>query len=126
MEETIATAVNKEPFSLKKMFMRCLPLGAMNNSSLNRDSSGAITALRCQIGVNDVKGCRKITLKGLYGDQELLQHFIASFRTKVTRLVKSGGSEIESSRGNTNSNSQMNNISRDSRSMIHQMTNRTH
>ena len=25
MEQSIATAVNKEPFSLKKMFMKCLP-----------------------------------------------------------------------------------------------------
>ena len=66
MEERIATAVNKEPFSIKKMFMRCLPLGASSTSS--GGTSSAITALRCQIGVNDVKGCRKITLKGLYGD----------------------------------------------------------
>ena len=26
MEQTIATAVNKEPFSLRKMFLKCLPL----------------------------------------------------------------------------------------------------
>ena len=26
MEQTIATAVNKEPFSLKKMLMNCLPV----------------------------------------------------------------------------------------------------
>ena len=25
MEQTIATAVNKEPFSMKKMLMKCLP-----------------------------------------------------------------------------------------------------
>ena len=25
MEQTIATAVNKEPFSLRKMFLKCLP-----------------------------------------------------------------------------------------------------
>lgn len=27
MEQTIATAVNKEPFSLKKIFMKCFPFG---------------------------------------------------------------------------------------------------
>ena len=38
MEQTIATAVNKEPFSLRKMFLKCLPFtdgrdGNMTNGS---------------------------------------------------------------------------------------------
>jgi len=70
LEQTIATAVNKEPFSLKKMFLKCVPFAdggrAMNGSS-------PISAVRLQITINDVKGCRKIILKGLYGDSELLK-----------------------------------------------------
>lgn len=36
-----------------------------------------------------MKGCRKITLKGLYGDQELLKAFISNFRTRIINLVNS-------------------------------------
>lgn len=51
-------------------------------------SSSPISAVRLQITVNDVKGCRKIILKGLYGDQDLLKGFIGLFRAKLTNLVK--------------------------------------
>ena len=63
MEEFIATAVHKEPFSLKKIFSRCFPV----NKHCEEDEQ-MISAIRLQISVNDTKGCRKITLKGLYGD----------------------------------------------------------
>lgn len=89
MEQTIATAVNKEPFSFKKMLMNCLPV---KNQQRNRDGNmtndSPISAVRLQITVNDVKGCRKIYLKGLYGDSELLKSFIAQFRIKLHSLVK--------------------------------------
>ena len=75
MEQTIATAVNKEPFSLRKMFLKCLPF-AEGKGSGNMTNNSPISAVRLQITVNDVKGCRKITLKGLYGDGELLKTFI--------------------------------------------------
>lgn len=65
MEQTIATAVNKEPFSLKKMFLKCLPF---SEDGKNMAGGSPITAVRLQISVNDVKGCRKLILKGLYGD----------------------------------------------------------
>jgi hypothetical protein len=41
------------------------------------------------LSVNDIKGCRKIALKGLYGDQELLKQFIANFRQRTINLVNS-------------------------------------
>ena len=68
MDQTIATAVNKEPFSLKQMILKCFPFtegGARRNPE---NSESPISAVRLQLSVNDIKGCRKITLKGLYGD----------------------------------------------------------
>ena len=81
MEQTIATAVNKEPFSLKRMFLKCLPF--TEDKGGNMTSESPISAVRLQISINDVKGCRKIFLKGLYGDSELLKQFIAQFRIKL-------------------------------------------
>ena len=75
MEQTIATAVNKEPFSLKRMFLKCLPFSEGKGGNMTSESP--ISAVRLHIIVNDVKGCRKITLKGLYGDSELLKTFIS-------------------------------------------------
>lgn len=54
-------------------------------------NNSPISAVRLQITVNDVKGCRKITLKGLYGDSELLKTFITQFRIKLHALVKQDG-----------------------------------
>ena len=90
MEQTIATAVNKEPFSLRKMFLKCLPFAEAKGNG-NMTNNSPISAVRLQITVNDVKGCRKITLKGLYGDSELLKTFITQFRIKLHALVKSDG-----------------------------------
>ena len=87
MEQTIATAVNKEPFSLKRMFLKCLPFSSDKGGNMTNGSP--ISAVRLHILVNDVKGCRKITLKGLYGDSELLKTFISQFRIKIHQLVKS-------------------------------------
>lgn len=64
MDQNIATAVNKEPFSFKKILMRCLPF-----SDLKRETTeNLISAIRLQITVNEVKCCRKIALKGMYGE----------------------------------------------------------
>jgi hypothetical protein len=71
MEPNNATSVNKEPFSLKKMFMRCNPF-----SNQAETSNNSISAIKLQIQVNEVKCCRKITLKGLYGENNKLQEFI--------------------------------------------------
>jgi len=40
MEEFIATAVNKEPFSLKRLFSRCFPV------TKNSDNQQMISAVR--------------------------------------------------------------------------------
>lgn len=72
MEATMATAVNKEPFSIKRMFLRCLPF----SGDAKREQPDAISAVRLQLSVNEAKCCRKITLKGLYGDPARIQEFI--------------------------------------------------
>ena len=69
--------MNKEPFSLRKMFLKCLPFA---DGGRAMTGNSAISAVRLQILINDVKGCRKIVLKGLYGDSELLKTFISIFR----------------------------------------------
>ena len=85
MEQTIATAVNKEPFSLKQMLFKCFPFTEGGRSGKDGDMTGdsPISAVRLQLSVNDMKGCRKITLKGLYGDAMLLKAFISGFRSRV-------------------------------------------
>ena len=79
-DENIATAVNKEPFSFKKMLARCFPA--------NKHSEDMISAVRMLLAVNDQKGCRKVTLKGLYGDYDLLRHFVSDFKVRLHSLVQ--------------------------------------
>ena len=69
MEQNFATAVNKEPFSLKRMFMRCFPF---QDFKKEQPTDSFISAVRLQISVNEFKSCRKITLKGLYGEYNRL------------------------------------------------------
>lgn len=45
MEQTMATAVNKEPFSLKKMFLSCVPFQS-REQRLNEGPENSITAIR--------------------------------------------------------------------------------
>ena len=86
MDQTIATAVNKEPFSLKRMFLKCLPFNEGRGG--NMSSNSPISAVRLHIMINDVKGCRKIALKGLYGDSDLLKTFITQYKIKLQQLIK--------------------------------------
>jgi hypothetical protein len=65
MDQTLATAVNKEPFSLKRIFQRCIPF---SHDGKRDHQTQEISAVRLQMAVNDIKLCRKITVKGLYGD----------------------------------------------------------
>ena len=46
-----------------------------------------ISAIRLQISVNEIKCCRKIALKGLYGDNARLQEFTNTFVARVTDCV---------------------------------------
>jgi ABC-type sulfate transport system permease component len=39
------------------------------------------------LGINEIKSCRRVTLKGLYGDQELLKSFILSFKKRVNEAL---------------------------------------
>ena len=43
MEQSIATAVNKEPFSIKRMFLRCIPFGV---DKLEQPNESSISAVR--------------------------------------------------------------------------------
>ena len=108
MEQTIATAVNKEPFSLRKMFLKCLPFAESKGGVDNMTSHSPISAVRLQITVNDIKGSRKIILKGLYGDSELLKRFIAQFRQRLTQLVKSEGGNSNAAGKNKKRSSRVN------------------
>ena len=83
MEHSTATAVNKEPFSLKKMFMRCNPFSQQTDTSNN-----SISAVKLSIQVNEVKCCRNIMLKGLYGDQNKMQEFINQFRGEINAQLR--------------------------------------
>ena len=130
MEQTIATAVNKEPFSLSKLFMQCLPAtftgvfasrssqGRRSDAStpgrhdfveedmgyeesnqpaglanLRRRAEPTISAVRLHIGINEAKSCRKITVKGLYGDVDLIREFLSTFRRKVHDQAASQGEQ---------------------------------
>ena len=44
MDQNIATAVNKEPFSFKRLFLRCLPFQIPNKGDQPNDS--LISAIR--------------------------------------------------------------------------------
>ena len=73
--------------------------------------NAAISAVRLQIMVNDAKGCRKIILKGLYGDSELLKIFISLFRQRLQIKVKNkdegnnkGGARRSRDRGGKSAN----------------------
>jgi len=44
MEQTIATAVNKEPFSLRRMFLKCLPFAESGRGDMT--SGSPISAVR--------------------------------------------------------------------------------
>lgn len=51
------------------MFLRCIPF---QDGKRGQANDSYISAIRLQVTVNDVKCCRKITLKGLYGEPNRL------------------------------------------------------
>lgn len=87
MDAQLATAVNKEPFSIKKMFLRCIPFSGLSGDQREAQADQTISAIRLQITINDVKCCRKLTVKGLYGDTGRMQEFIRVFRSIITEKV---------------------------------------
>lgn len=78
------------------MFLKCMPFA---DGGRAMTGNSPISAVRLQILINDVKGCRKIILKGLYGDSELLKTFIAQFRQRLQLLVKKEGGGAEGGKG---------------------------
>ena len=123
MEQNIATAVNKEPFSITKLFCKCLPFQGMisqggtnsdgqtefednfdGNTTQNINAQPTISAIRLQISVNEVKCCRKISLKGVYGDPGILKVFISHYKKRIHELVSrlpGGGTNPEFNGGTT-------------------------
>ena len=62
-------------------------MSSNRRDSLQGGQPSPISAVRLQISVNDAKACRKITLKGLYGEKELLENFINTFKTQIHEQV---------------------------------------
>jgi len=83
MDQNIATAVNKEPFSLRKIFQRCIPF----SDHKKEQQESMISAVRLQLSINEVKCCRKVSLKGLYGDTVKLQEFLTLFKNRLHQTV---------------------------------------
>ena len=65
--------------------MRCIPF---QDQRRENPQESFISAVRLQIAVNEVKVCRKITLKGLYGEQTRLHSFVDYFSAKLAALVE--------------------------------------
>jgi metal-responsive CopG/Arc/MetJ family transcriptional regulator len=59
--------------------MRCNPFA----DSKKEQEGNHLSAVRLQISVNEIKCCRKIALKGLYGEQARLQDFLIAFKNKL-------------------------------------------
>ena len=62
------------------MFFKCFPFQEQKEDDV---IESPISAVRLQISVNDSVGKRKITVKGLYGDVELIKGFTQAFRIKM-------------------------------------------
>ena len=46
MDAQLATAVNKEPFSFRKMFLRCIPFSSLTGEQKEQQNETAISAVR--------------------------------------------------------------------------------
>ena len=81
LEGDSSTAVYKEPFSFKKLIFKCIPV-------LGDDDEDSVSAVRINLAVDESKGCRKITLKGLYGKSAVVKTFFKFFNRKLQNKVK--------------------------------------
>ena len=82
-EEAYSTAVLKEPFSIKKFIFKWVPMFGGED-----DEEGSVSAIRMLISVNEVKSCRKVTLKGLYGNNIAIRAFFKFFNRKIQNKLK--------------------------------------
>ena len=61
----------------------------MNKPTDDDDGSGStVCAIKLQISVNDVKGCRRVIVKGLSGENSKVNQFTSQFRASVHELVR--------------------------------------
>jgi hypothetical protein len=75
--------VFKEPFSMKRFFFKCIPV-------FGGDDDDSVSAIRIMISVNESKSCRKITLKGLYGNFVAIRTFFKFFNRKIQNKLYKG------------------------------------
>ena len=81
-----ATAVYKEPFSVKKWLFKCLPVFGGEEA----EERLSVSAVRIMISVNEVKSWRKITVKGLYGHLDIIKAFIKIYNRKIKHKLNKG------------------------------------
>jgi hypothetical protein len=92
-EEAYATAVLKQTFSFKKLLFNWLPVFGGEDSE-----DGSISAVRILISVNEAKSCRKITLRGLYGNYNGIKSFFKLFNRKIQNKLNKGIPKLERQR----------------------------
>jgi len=85
-QQSFATAVFKEPFSVKRWLFRCLPVFGGEEG----DEDNSVSAVRMIITVNESKAWRKITIKGLYGKMSVIRNFIKFYNRKINNKVYKG------------------------------------
>jgi hypothetical protein len=84
-EEEYSTAVFKEPFSFKKILFKWVPIFGGEDSE-----DGSMSAIRILISVNESKSCRKVTIKGLYGNYHNIRTFFKIFNRKIQNKLNKG------------------------------------
>ena len=88
MEELLATAVYREPFSLKKLFSYCLPSKGRNSGRAgSASSSSMVSAIKLHIHVSESTLSRKIYVKGFYGVVPILKGFVKEFKRKMQKEI---------------------------------------
>lgn len=109
-EQQTAMAIHRDDasFSITKIFKNCLPYMPNSFSGLNSDShelvdeasfegssrssvaqtgQPTVTAVRLQVTVDEVKCCRKITLRRVYGQSNVIKDFVALFRKRIAEMT---------------------------------------
>lgn len=82
-EDAFSTAVFKEAFSLKSYIFKCIPVWGNSEDD-------SVSAVRVFISVNEEKSCRKVTLKGLYGNFKTIRMFFKFFNRKIQSKLSKG------------------------------------
>ena len=85
---------NRGSHGIGRMLMNCIPLsgysqGQQQENPVQGETNSTISVIRLQLGVDEIKCCRKITLKKVYGPPTPIILFIAQFRKKLTDQTNS-------------------------------------